>query len=530
MRIVLTLFILLAAGLGAGVAQTPAPDADLLARLHYMGAASLKDNPNAAKLKELCSLPAAQHYLDQSLQTLARLPFKLLRERVGPAANDEAGLIRPLLDDCLQSESYAELRQRTNGTPEIAFAIRLGEDRAQLWNKNLATVLQTWTGQPVTQPKPGVWELGKHHAPNLIRGARAGDWLVLGAGDDRLPLFDEMVARINRNQPPASAPAGDWLNGWLDGPKLAATFPSLPRQDWPQTSLSVTGKGEYLHTKAVLDFPQKLNWTPQPWRIPTNLIHEPLTSFTAMQGFAPWLERHTQPGQFQPEATPDQLFVWALRGIPLQTFAASPAGNPKALLAKISPDLLAWGKAHIPPTSGSIAAATNGSALEWKGLPFIAPYLSAEPGKDTGSLFAGIFPNTLKSPPLPADLLNQVAGHQDLVYYDWELTQERLLNWRNLDQLRRIITGTGLPATNAPGELLITAIAPKLGNTATIITVTGSNELTCLRKSHCGFTGFELVALNDWLTSTNFPRFDFTWPPLTQRRPMPMPVPAPKSP
>ena len=38
-------------------------------------------------------------------------------------------------------------------------------------------------------------------------------------------------------------------------------------------------------------------------------------------------------------------------------------------------------------------------------------------------------------------------------------------------------------------------IALHLGNTVTDMTQTGPSELTLVRKSHAGFTGFELLAL-----------------------------------
>ena len=112
-----------------------------------------------------------------------------------PGTGDGAAQFRPLLDDLLSAEWFLQLRDATNGSPEFALAIRLNAARAQLWSTNLATVFQMWTGIPVAQDQPGNWELKKHQPPNLIRFVRAGDWVVFGCGQDKLPLNDELVRR-----------------------------------------------------------------------------------------------------------------------------------------------------------------------------------------------------------------------------------------------------------------------------------------------------------------------------------------------
>ena len=54
--------------------------------------------------------------------------------------------------------------------------------------------------------------------------------------------------------------------------------------------------------------------------------------------------------------------------------------------------------------------------------------------------------------------------------------------------------------------------APLLGNTVTEITLTGPREITLVRKSHLGFTGFELVMLTRWLNDPHFPLFGYKLP------------------
>ncbi len=74
------------------------------------------------------------------------------------------------------------------------------------------------------------------------------------------------------------------------------------------------------------------------------------------------------------------------------------------------------------------------SEIDWSGLPFVAPSLQAvhEPAGDF--LFAGVFPNGPKNKPPPPELFKQL-GQPNLVYYDWEITAERLKLLPQLTQL-----------------------------------------------------------------------------------------------
>ena len=108
----------------------------------------------------------------------------------------------------------------------------------------------------------------------------------------------------------------------------------------------------------------------------------------------------------------------------------------------------------------------------------------------------------------------------NLVYYDWEITQERLLQWRQLKQIWQMIT-LKPSASRAPATLAwIDAAAALLGNSVTEISFKNEHELTFVRKSSLGLTGFELVTLAQKLDA-------FIAPPDVRRRsvtPLP-PVP-----
>ena len=499
----------------AGQASPPSPD--LVARIHFAGAGQIAADTNAVAFTNLWCSPEARALRDQTLDKLSRAPGVWFKSKIPAAAGDGAEPLRPLLDDLLSAEWLLEMRDATNGSPEFALAIRLEAGRARLWSTNLATVFQMWTGIPVAEDQAGNWVFKKHEPPNLIRFTRAGDWIVFGGGQDKLPLSDELVRRILAEKRPAPAEKTNWLAADLDWPRLARWFPALKAVDLPEMRWLASGRGGYLRLNGKLIFPQPLACHLEPWRIPTNTIHQPLVSFTAARGFAPWLEKQNwaQPYEISPE--PNQMFVWALAGYPLQTFAAVPVPDGKQALQELEQKLSAnpvWQSYFMMP----VTMVTTNNQIAWRGMPFIAPILRAmhEPAGDF--LFAEVFPNTPKSRPLPPELLASL-NRTNLVYYDREITGERLTLLPHLTQLALMLTRhKQLPAQSAADKWL-NRITPKLGVAVTEITQTAPNELTFARKAPAGLTAIELTALANWLEATNFPGCDLHLPPRQPRIP-----------
>ena len=105
----------------------------------------------------------------------------------------------------------------------------------------------------------------------------------------------------------------------------------------------------------------------------------------------------------------------------------------------------------------------------------------------------------------------------NLVYYDWEITSERLQLLPQLTQLALMITRHKQLAAQSAAIKWLNRIGPTLGRTLTEVTQTAPNELSFTRKSAGGLTAFELTALANWLEATNFPGCDLRLPPLKPR-------------
>jgi len=490
-------------------AATPVPD--LMAQVHFAGAGQISADTNAVAFTNLWCSPEAQALRQQTLNKLSRAPYNWLKQKIPANQGDGAAQLRPLLDDLLSAEWFLQVRDATNGSPELALAIRLDADRAQLWQTNLGNVLQAWAAMSV-EKKPNGWELKKHFPPNLVRFVRVGDWVVFGWGQDRLLLNDELARRVQVEKRPVPVENDNWLAADLDGPRLTRWFPLLGALDLPETRWQVVGRDGNLHLDGRLVFPQPLAVTLEKWRVPTNLIHQPLFSFTAVRGFAPWLAKQGWAQPYEISPVPNQMFVWALAQLPLQTYAAVPVPDGKNALKSLLQKMSAttnW-QSHFKM---SVTMVMTNDQLAWRGFPFVAPMLRPLHEANGDFLCAEVFPNTSLSRPLPPDLLKQF-DRTNLVYYDWEITGLRLKQLPQLTQLALMLTRHKQLNAQSAASRWLNRIGPTLRNTVTEVTQTAPNELSFTRKAPGGFTAIELTALANWLEATNFPGCDLSLPPL----------------
>jgi len=478
-----------------------------IAQIHFIGSANAGKDTNAVFLKGVWAMPETQALMKQTLTRLARAPFELAKRRGVASTNDFVSLMRPLLDDLVSAESWTELRGETNQPTEFALAVQLAPARADLWRTNLSTILMAWTGLSVTTNADGSgWELKKHLPPNLIRFEQSGNWVVLSAGEDKIPLADELVARIKTDGRPCPAASNYVLRAEGDLTRLAGLVP-LPEevQALQLSSVSAQWKidddGVQTHIVASRDRPFDLNL--EQWRIPTNLVHQPLVGFTAAQGIGDWLAGHFPRLKLSP--MPEQYFVWTMQGIPYQTYVATPVENASNTLAQLAPQLFALNTNRTAGMGGTMDWSPKPSKLTWSGLPFIEPFIEGSHGGNGDFLLSGVFPNPVRRSTLPQAMLEEISGRTNLAYYGWEVTAERMDSWRNLSQLYLLFGNfRQFDGTSASGHWL-DAVTGRLGNEVTEVFLTRPNELTLERKSPIGFTAFELLVLANWFETPNFP-------------------------
>jgi hypothetical protein len=497
--------------LAAEAVRAALPQPDLIAQIHFAGAQKISTDTNSAAFtNEFCSAEA----LALRAQTADKLSVWLagwLAGNGGTAMPDGAAKLHPLLDDLQTAEWFFEARAAANGRPEAALAIQLDPARARLWQANLKAFFPAASFQS------------------------SGAWLIFDSGTGPQKLGASLAQKI------AAPPAG-WCSADVSWPRLAQWYPKLKALGLPETQLRVTAAEANFHIDGKFFFPENLALNFEPWRVPTNSLHQPFVSFTAARGFAGWLagQGWAQPLALRPPA--NQIFVWALPQIPFQTFAAVPVPDAAAALRQVYAQLNPV-VTNASAQGGLISPATlelTTNEIGFRGLPFIAPYLRSVTEPAGQFLLAGGFPNPPRGKPLPPELFTRLAT-PNLVFYHWEITAERLGAKFDVlpqfTQLGLMLTRHRQLAAESRSFKWMQKISPALGNTVTEITQTGPAEMTFSRKAPGGLTAAELLALANWMEAPNFPGCDLSLParPKQFKRPhlplsgtpAPAPVPAP---
>lgn len=491
-----TLFIFFIWAAGA-FAQSPT---NLMARIYFAGANRISNDANSAAFtNEFCSAPA-RALENQTLDKLSRAPGNFYKDKIPSGAGDGSALLRPLLDDFLKSAWCLEMGG-TPAAPEYALAIHLDAKRAQLWQDNLRSLLESWTKIRAGNVSGG-WELKKDLPPNLFRIVRKDDWVVIGLGQNELPLSDAWSKGVKIPEAETS-----WLSVNLDWPRLGQSFPALAKYDLPAFKMDIIGRGGSFQWAGKINLSQPLPAL-ESWKTPTNIIHQPLTSFTAVRGFAPWLQNQSWAKQFALSPPPGQAFIWSMGQMPLQTFLCVPVPNGTNALAQLGQNLTAntnWENHLLSP----FAVNRTAWQISLTGVPFISPEILAlhEPSGDY--LFADGFPNLRVGKAPPPELLQSLQEDQ-LVYYHWEVTAERLKNLPQLAQLGMLLTRKRELPPGSAADQWLNLVGPTLGSSVTQITQTGPAELSFNRMAQGGLTAGELIALTDWLEAPNFPGCDLS--------------------
>jgi hypothetical protein len=482
---------------------------------HFAGRTHLAAGTNATRFKEIDALPETAELRGHIAQKLAAAALPFWRKELPAGATDQSTLLRPLVDDFLAAEACVEVRGAAGAT-DTALAIELPEARAQLWSKNLQQLMTAWKlGTPRDLTAEGFkgWAAKRTQAPNTFQFFRAGKWVVLGLGQERLAQLPAWLSEAKRTGRPVAALTNSFLELAADLPGLRPWVPVLAQWPLPPVRATLSGRGENVRTEVRFQYAGKVPWRPEPWKIPTQLVGEPLTSFTLGQGIAPLLGRVKGLADVGLKPLPNQFCAWGVNNEQCRMYFAVPVTDSTNAMHRLSLGVPKWLLATFTNALGDFLYSSNRAELIWSGVPFIVPRLRPEKSGRDEYLMAGLFPLAGNQTPAPDELFAQVRGRTNLLYYDWEITEHRALHGNMFYQLASIVDNRPPPSASRVSQRWLTAIAPKLGNTATEITLASPQELLLVRRSHLGFTGFELATLSLWLESPQFP-FDIQRPTL----------------
>lgn len=516
----------------------PPPLPETILRLRWAGMDRLAADTNAASVLGVWNMPESRNLLGVALDRLAlgllttndvlAITNQLAYAAASPTnpppppvSNYQSRLtglpavLRPMLLDLIQQESYIELRQATNQPGDLAFAIRLNPARARFWETNLSAVLESMTGGRATAspdrtngwhlqfPDPGK-QLTRHVSFTL-----AGEWAVVGLGQQTNAMACEMEDLVQRTGMPfPRQPKEFFLYAEVDLPRVVSALPLGwdSSADLPRLTMGITGDGESVRTRCQFDLTKPLPADLGQWNIPTNLIHDPIVSFTAIRGIGPWLTSQKLWQDVFPGTPPSQLYFWAENGLPFLSFAAARlpgASNQVSQLAgRLMQQANPWVAIH---SQGSFQLTTNGNGVAWKDLPLVEPFLEFLPAADNDLVFGGLVRDISPSRP-PQGLFYQITGPTNLVAYDWELTGTRVGQWLYFGQFFRYFLNRAQLPPKSSTVAWINALEYRLANCGTAVTRTGPSQITLTRRSTMGLNAIELHLLCDWLESPRLPR------------------------
>ncbi|MBL9139843.1 MAG: hypothetical protein JNK85_28490 [Verrucomicrobiales bacterium] len=541
--------VLLVAAVFGGGCQSSGPTAhEPVVQHHFVGLTALARRADMAPLASILASTESQQIIqDTSGKLAARLPGWL----GGAEASQGGAGLQSLVRRLLESETFLEVRADARGVTDWAIAARL-DGAAGAVGAELRQALGTSAGE-VVDTTGGGWEARAKGASAGARFAVSGPWAILGNGAGS---FDALQARIQQNGAPAPAPTNYLYRVDAKLARLAEMLhwpkePPGPVRQWPQVQVMVEPRNGRLRTKADMDFGRPLELDLVPWEVPAPFITEPIVGFTAIQGADTWLKRLAMFAANADANWPKQLFLWSLAGRSYQQYVAAPMDKPAELLEKVAPSLpSALQSAYEwPDAKHPLSVTNNAGKYEIRGLPWVAPFLSTAPLTNKDVLVGGLF-FPLKGQLAPNELMDQVRGRTNLVFYDWEVTgrsvqltnrtpSSGLVKGTNyigrLPQIRDLVqlalgtkyTPAQLALTRSgeiaiPGWNWIMSAMPYLGETITEVTRTSPSRLSLTRQSQVGFNALEIIQILRWLENPGFPG----WKPAP---PPPPPAPAPVS-
>jgi len=492
----------------------PGLEGNTVGRIYWMGKKRLGIVAGAYFFMRLWELPQAKALEAQTLDKLASAPWRMGSPDAAPT-NAPVSALRNLFEDVLQEETYLEIRHPEGQFGSAVFAIRLDDTRAGVWQTNLMEVVQSLTRGSTATGQGRGWSIKLDAAPRLIGLTREGRWTLVSQGQDGASLVNEFVQRIRGGGTPV--PAGI-TNSWIEVEAVPSrAIPAVcPGVNIPggveRVQLSVTGDGAALDTAGSIKFDHPLNLAVEPWNVPTNLMRGPIASLTACRGFGPVLA--AMPGVSNwftgIGALPNQLFIWTGNRSPLAVCVAAPEPDARGVVERLTDQLVGQGNAWLNAHSGgSFQRLPDGRGVTWAGIPMSAPYITA-PENSPGWLFGELIqpensPTTGGAVP---EQVNAILGRTNLVYYNWDYTAPRMSTSLYLAQLVRIVSKHPQLAMETRAEGCVSALASRLDNSETVITMSGPDDLKLARHSTVGLTALELNLLAGWL---ELPEFPFGW-------------------
>ncbi len=457
-----------------------------------------KQNP-ATTLGKVLALRSTANFQKLAFGKISNALTNRVRLGKNPSS---AALIAPLFEDLLKRESLGIFGDAWLKAPSFILAVQPEAQRAQLWQDNARQIFGAEGEKFTVQEFSGRRWNGS--GANSFWMIPARDWLLVGYGDEFSAAQNEYLKQIKASGRPAPSLEQNWLEADLASGGLGGWFRYLRPA---KIKVAIKANAENLQWRLSVVEAEPMAWNSQPWRIPKDLVHGQIISFTAGQDLGAFLKMSPLLSHLAGNPLTNQFCFWALDQLPMLNFMAWPQLEASNILQRLSTE--------APGALNRELKRFNGTELNWlpdahklicRNIRLFAPTLEAVQSSEGQFLLLSSFPRPPGGRPAPEALLAQIQGRSNVVYYDWEMTRPRLMEWQ---VLRGMIANRALAQSNDAVDKddleseWLGAVAPLAGNTATEITRISPNELAVLRTAPLGFTAVELVLLADWIADAN---------------------------
>jgi len=497
--------------------------AEPVLKAHFAGIDNLTKREDAKTLRAVWQLKQTQAFRNEALDKLAR--------RLGGDNAEREATLRELLPDLGHGELLLGIAP-AEGRTDVALITAMGETRGGLWTQSLRRLAKQRGGEPVEKTVAGYtgWRVDFDNGRTLGFGYADG-WLLLGTGQETLNYLKKAAERIADNGRPFPADRENDLSLTVD----ARALPGAIRDRLPSApnTIRITShlKKDNFYSKVVAEFDEPLPADVPDWEIPTRTITEPLASFTAARGDGLLTARPVL-RLLGLDTVNSQFYAWSQARTKFQSFFSVKVDDSKAAITGLAKRVGDFKKpgGQGEKFIGQIEHDTKKPAITWGNVPLFAPYVTVGNSDDEGYIVGGVFPPDPIKKPIPKEMLDEFTGKDNLIYYNWEITGQRLEKWNLLIQFAAILSDRREQlVSNTKGIAFLTALRPKLGNSITDATI-DDNRLTITRKSHLGLSALEIALLTRWIDNPRFPAPTLEWPPAPEKKSTPKPKPPKKSP
>jgi len=494
---------------------------------HYQGARQIRSLDGGQVFKSILESDSTAPVKDLILTKLASAPDKLIFGLQAEAPDQRRELLTPLMEDLLEFQSYGEVHGLSSGVISFNVGIKLPEERRIDWNTKLRQFAGSYGWKidpPLSEGMTSEWQSGSSDSGFLIRYAQVEDWTLLSVGADALTQLLEWDESVEDGEFPPVSSAEDWWTVNLGFQTLSGlTGGAYAGQALESLTLGVSGDGDYLRTHGELHLAAPLDDGVEEWSIPVNLIVEPIVSFSAQRNLAPLVSQIPGMNELFPKETPSQAVAWS-RGARQQgtkpgieaapvflNFASWPVTEENLAVDGMRRNVARWlEESLLKSNRASLHDGAEPNSFHLTMVPaFILPFIQGVEYEGKPYHLAGLTHRLVnrKNPP-PPSLFAQIENHPRLRYYHWEITGEKVYQYRGFLNMLGFMFDKGQLLQDSPLFGWTKGMESKLGNSVTQILSKSAHTLELQRKSHFGLTGFEIALLAKWIHSEAFPWVD----------------------